>query len=144
MVGVEYNDIYVRLLKEQNYPFLHMVGMTSLLERPKWLALADAVVLPQPVSAVSAGQIPAKLFDAMAMAKPIIATDVSDTAQILEGCGYVVEPGSVSQLADTIKYVLQNPVEAAQLGQLARQKCIHHFSWDKMEQVLLEVFSDYE
>jgi glycosyltransferase involved in cell wall biosynthesis len=45
--------------------------------------------LPQ----ATVGQIPAKLFDAMAMAKPIVATDVNDFAGILDGCGLVVKPG---------------------------------------------------
>ena len=37
-----------------------------------------------------------KVFDAMDMEKPIIATDVADLQLILDGCGLVVEPEKYS------------------------------------------------
>jgi len=36
-------------------------------------------------------QMPAKIFDAMAMAKPIIATNTFDIPKISNGCGLIAE-----------------------------------------------------
>ena len=90
------------------------------------------------------GQVPAKVFDAMAMAKPIIATAVSDLPEILDSCGWIVEPASPEQLAEAIQYVINHPKEAEQMGQKARQKCIENYSWDAMEKVLVNIFRKYE
>ena len=50
----------------------------------------------------------AKILDAMAMAKPIIATNVSDIPEILDNCGWIVEPENPEQLSKSIQYVLGN------------------------------------
>jgi len=88
--------------------------------------------------------MPAKLFDAMAMGKPIVATDVSDIPAVLEGCGLVVPAGDVNALSQGISYVLDHPVEAAEMGKRARQKCVDHYSWEAMERGLLKVFPPSE
>ena len=54
--------------------------------------------------------MPAKVFDAMAMAKPIIATNVSDLPEFLDGCGWTVAPEKPKQLADTIQYVFNHSI----------------------------------
>jgi len=111
---------------------------------PYFLTIADIIVVPQRRNSATIGQIPAKVFDAMAMAKPIIATNVSDLPEILEGCGWIVEPENPEKLAEAIQNVLSNPNEAEIMGQKARQKCIEKYSWDAMENILLKVFKKYE
>ena len=71
---------------------------------PEFLSAADIIAIPQRQTSDSVGQIPARLFDAMSMAKPIIATRVSDIPEVLEDCGYLVDPSEPSQLADGIQY----------------------------------------
>ncbi len=111
---------------------------------PEFLVIADLVVIPQRKNFASVGQVPAKVFDAMAMAKPIIATNVSDLPEILDGCGWIVEPENPEQLAETIQYVLNNSQEADIIGQKARQKCIEKYSWDVMDKILMRVFGKYK
>ena len=83
---------------------------------PKYLSMADLVILPQRRIVQAMGQIPAKIFDAMAMAKPIIATDVSDLRRILDGCGIIIEPEDIDSLACKIDWVFSNPTDASALG----------------------------
>jgi len=78
------------------------------------------------------------------MARPIVATNVSDLSEILDGCGCIMEPENSEQLAKTIQYVLDNPREAEEMGRKARQKCVEKYSWDAMEKVLLNIFKRYE
>ena len=110
---------------------------------PEILAMADVAVMPQKRSPATVGQIPAKVFDAMAMAKPVVATRVSDLPEILEGCGWIVEPDSPRELADTIGRVLADPAEAGEMGRRARRKCVERYSWDAMEKVLVTIFDKY-
>lgn len=144
LVGAEQSDPYVQKLMTLGGDMLCLVGPRPLIERPKWLAMADLIVIPQQSSAGTIGQVPAKIFDAMAMAKPIVATAVSDIPMILNGCGLVVPPDDIYALADEIRYVLDHPQEARALGLAARRRCVQHYSWDAMENVLVEVFSEYD
>jgi len=65
----------------------------------------------------------------MAMAKPIIATNVSDISEILNGCGWIIETENPRQLAETIQYVYEHPIETKEKGEKAREKCKREYSW---------------
>lgn len=111
---------------------------------PQFLAMSDIVVIPQTKGCKTIGQVPAKVFDAMAMAKPVVATNVSDLPKILDDCGWLVEPGRPEELANAIRYILDNPENAKERGQRARQRCKDRYSYDAMEEVLVSIFRRYE
>ena len=148
IVGIGDNDNYGKKLTKTAKDMLgdkyKGFGIQPFEIIPEFLAIADVVVIPQKRNFATIGQVPAKVFDAMAMAKPIIATNVSDLPEILDGCGWIVEPENPEQLAQTIKYVLDNPGEAVEMGWKARQKCIEKYSWNVMERILLNIFKKYE
>ncbi|MFH1878457.1 MAG: glycosyltransferase [Candidatus Omnitrophota bacterium] len=104
-------------------------GLQPFHKVPEFLSAADMVAIPQKKNDATAGQIPAKLFDAMSMAKPVIATDVSDIKDILGGCGLIAEPGNPARLAEAIRHILDNPREAAEMGRKARERCIEKYSF---------------
>ena len=100
------------------------------------LAAADIVIIPQRHTSDTVGQMPAKIFDAMSMAKPIISTPVSDIPEVLGGCGYLVEPGNVRKLAETADYILSHEEEAREKGRAARRRCVELYDIKKMEEKL--------
>ena len=100
---------------------------------PEYLAVADILLVPQRQTTDSVGQIPAKLFDAMAMGKPIVATRVSDIKEVLGGCGYLVDPGKPDQLVDAIQHILDHPEEAQRKGREARERCKRLYDIKVME-----------
>jgi len=148
IVGIGDNDNYGKKLtktaKEMLGDKYKGFGIQPFEKIPEFLTLADVVVIPQKNNFATIGQVPAKVFDAMAMAKPIIATNVSDLPEILDGCGWIVEPKNPEKLAEAIQNVLKNPKEAEKMGQKARQKCIDKYSWDAIEEILLDIFKKYE
>lgn len=107
-----------------------------------WLA-ADLVVLPQKNTPFARAQIPGKVFEAMAMARPIVATAVSDLPEILEGCGWLVPPGDQGALAGAIERACADPAGAADVGERARERFLSRYSWDVMEGILDGVFRPY-
>jgi glycosyltransferase involved in cell wall biosynthesis len=90
---------------------------------PDHLSAADILVIPQKDTTDTIGQIPAKLFDAMAMAKPIITTPIADIPEVLGGHGYLIEPGNPKQIAKTIQDIFSNPQDAQMKGENARKRC---------------------
>jgi glycosyltransferase involved in cell wall biosynthesis len=106
---------------------------------PEYLAAADILLVPQRQTTDSVGQMPAKLFDAMAMGKPIVATRVSDIAEVLGDCGYLVDPGEPDQLSDAIQSILDYPEEAQRRGLKARERCKRLYDIKVMETRLREL-----
>ncbi|HUR62093.1 MAG TPA: glycosyltransferase [Candidatus Thermoplasmatota archaeon] len=95
---------------------------------PDWLAAADVVAIPQESNRSSRGQMPAKVFDAMSMARPIVATQVSDLPEVLEGCARLVPPGDPSGLGAALRDLLSSPGLAAELGKRARARLVERYS----------------
>lgn len=137
------DDIYTEQLKALGKGRLKLIGMVPFGKVPELLSAADLVVLPQRKTPSTAGQVPAKVFDAMAMGKPIVATRVSDLPEILDGCGLIVEPDDVNALSEAILCMLENEHEAQKFGSSARRKCVREYSWDAMEETLTRIFDRY-
>ena len=105
----------------------------SFVKLPELLSAADIIAIPQRRTSDSVGQIPARLIDAMSMGKPIIATRVSDIPEVLDGCGYLVDPNQPAQLAETIEYILNHLDEARAKGQTARERCRRMYDISNLE-----------
>lgn len=111
------------------YPLIRL-PLIPYASLPALLAAADVVAIPQLDTPAASHQMPMKVYDAMAMARPIVATTVSDLPQVLDGCARLVPPGDAGALAKEIRYLLEHPAEAGKLGVLARQRCVEHYSLD--------------
>ncbi len=148
VIGMDYRKAYCRRIHRVGKRILSRrfkpLGFQPLKRLPEFLAMADIFVVPQRVTPATVGQLPAKLFDAMAMAKPIVATAVGDIPEILAGCGRVVKPECPDLLADAVQDILADPHEARSLGNRARQECIAKYSYDAVVGKLIDVFGKYE
>jgi len=146
VVGLNESNSYGRYLLNKGAHDLGKnflgIGMQAMERIPEFIAMADIMVIPQKLSSASIGQVPSKVYDAMAMARPIIATSVSDLPEILDGCGWIIPSGNTYAMADSLRYVLSHPKEAQEKGALARQKCIEKYSFDSVEKDLFKLFSN--
>lgn len=128
---------------ERYAPYLYAAGARPQADMPLYLSLADLFVLPLNDTPLAQSQVPCKIFEAMAMAKPIIASAVSDLPEILDGCGVVVPPGDCHSLAAAIQQVLADEEGAKAMGQAAREKCVRCYSRDVARGKLVGIVTDY-
>jgi glycosyltransferase involved in cell wall biosynthesis len=120
-------------------PDVQAVGWQPYSTTNRFLAAADMVVLAHDASPGARGQMPTKLYDAMAMGCPIVVSDVSDMAEVAEGCGLVVPPGDVAALADAVRRLADDPTVRRRLGATGRDKCVARYSDDAVRPELLRV-----
>jgi polysaccharide biosynthesis protein PelF len=73
---------------------------------------ADVVLM----TSISEG-LPMSILEAMAQARPVVATAVGGVPEVLRGCGIVSPPGDVHAIATGVATLLRNPQLAARLGQ---------------------------
>jgi len=144
LLVVGYQTEYLTKLMEKHGAVLMYAGSRPHSDMPKFLSLADLIVLPQRNTPFAQAQVPGKVFEAMAMAKPIIATNVSDLPEILGGCGWIVEPENPKQLSEIIQYIYEHRSKAKERGKKAREKCKREYSWDVMEKKLIAIFDKYK
>jgi glycosyltransferase involved in cell wall biosynthesis len=89
------------------------------------LAAMDVFVLPSSAEGMSNA-----LLEAMAARRPVVATAVGGTCEVLDGdgSGTLVPPGDPQALASAVMALLADPARAARVGQTARQCVIERFS----------------
>ena len=133
IIGAENQQEFLKGVDPSVIDRVVVLPKISFQNLPEFLSAADIVAIPQRQTSDSVGQMPAKLFDAMSMAKPIIATRVSDIPEVLEDCGYLVDPSEPSQLADCIQYILSHPAEAKTKGYAARERCKQRYDMHHLE-----------
>jgi glycosyltransferase involved in cell wall biosynthesis len=108
-----------------------------------WLALADATVLPSHFEG-----LPLAAIESLAAAKPMIATAVDGTPEVVVNgkTGLTVPPGDVSALAAAICTLLRDPALRRSLGQAGRQWVLDRFSREgqirRTEELYLRVWSE--
>jgi glycosyltransferase involved in cell wall biosynthesis len=126
----------IKAAKEKLGDKFRCFGVQPFEKIPEFIAIADMVVIPQRKTLATIGQIPIKMFEGMAMAKPVVSTRVSDIPDILENCGTVVDPQNPVQLAAAIQDILEHPEVAKQKGKEGRIQCLENYSWDAVEKLL--------
>jgi len=121
----------------------HRLGFLDYSYLPSLLASVDAVPLPQLRVQFTESQIPAKLMDAMAMAKPIVASRVGDLPEILgNGCrGWLCEPGNATQFADALSEIAAHPQEGVRRGAAARDWFLKNASANSIRDKILPLLA---
>lgn len=147
IAGVDFSDPFNRKIVEYASETLSdrfmPYGFIPLSGAPRMIAAADIMAVPQKRLPETAGQIPAKLFDAMAMAKPVVTTDVSDARAVLGDCGIVVESENPAQLADAVEFLLRNPEVAREMGRKVRERCEASYSNQACASLLADLIGKY-
>jgi len=107
-------------------------------ELRKFYAACDIFVLPS-----FAELFPLVVTEALASGKPVIGTRVGAIpTQIKDGWnGFLIEPGSEQELAERIRYLIDNPEERKRMGINSRRYAEEKFTWNKVSGELLQAYS---
>jgi glycosyltransferase involved in cell wall biosynthesis len=115
---------------------VHFLGLIPHEMLPPYIALADIAVVPSLMEASSIF-----MLEAMAMEKPVIATNAGGLPEVLTpSVGILVEPMDEKELADAISELLQSEEKRVQLGRQARQHVKANYSW---KAVALKMEAEY-
>ena len=121
-----------------------MTGAIPHSDVPGMLSIADIAVVPAaPVLASGGGTgTPLKLFEYMAAAKPIVATDLNQAADVIRDghSGLLVAAGNVNMFADAIVKLINDPLERARLGKNAQQQATDLYSWEGYTRSLEKIY----
>jgi glycosyltransferase involved in cell wall biosynthesis len=114
---------------------VRFLGIRSDIER--LLARADVAVLPSLEEGMSNA-----VMEAMAAGRPVVATDVGDTGELLRDRGVLVSPADPAALADGLERVLTDPVLAGRLSRTARAWSRDHLPVDAMVERHVRIYTE--
>ncbi len=133
--GSPYDDYDDRLIQKWGH-WIIKLPKCPVETMPDVVAAAHIVVVPQRDNLTARAQFPLKLTDGMAMAKPVLSTQVGDIPEILGNTGYLVEPAKPEQIAEQINLIFQDLDLANERGKKSRERCIEKYSIEAMASTL--------
>lgn len=102
------------------------VTVTGAVEDMRcWLAAADLVVAPLRI----ARGIQNKVLEAMAMAKPVVASPAAFEGIEVEAGRELIVADGAEAMAKAIRALLADPAEAGEIGRRARARVERSYSW---------------
>lgn len=123
-----------------------MVFVKAVLhhEIPRYLAACDILASPH-VNMADGSRFfgsPVKLFEYMAMGKPIVASGIEQLSDVLhnEVNALLVHPGDVNGIASAILRLSKDPALRKRLGKAARKRCLEAFTWKHNAQRFIDSY----
>ena len=127
-------------LRDLDARFVSCAGAVPHQEMPAFLAAMDVIAVPYPAGA-EAYFSPVKLFEAMAMGKPVVGARLGQVGELLADgrTGLLYEPGDPRDLARKLRAVLDMTDRGASLGAAAREWVVANRTWDRNARRIVEI-----
>jgi glycosyltransferase involved in cell wall biosynthesis len=115
-------------------------GQVPYADVPAYVGAFDVAVLPYG-RAPSVYFSPLKLFEYLAAARPVVATDVGDIGHCVRHgeTGLVYAPGDPEALAAEISSLLADRARASSLGRAGREHVTVHHTWESNARLVTEL-----
>ncbi len=120
------------------------VGQVTRDEVPAYLAQFDVGYSGQRQASIGVMYgSPQKLYEYMAMEKPVIASSFEDATRLIDHneTGYLFEPNSKEGLKTVLRQAHTNRYLLGKMGKAARQQVVAHHSWAARIKFLIESVS---
>lgn len=125
--GSSYTDRYGEELRRTAPPGVIFPGLVGGRLRDELYANAAAFVLPSTIEGLSIA-----LLEAMAHGCCVIASDIPENRELVDGVGLLVPPRDAAGLGAALARVLDAPGEARALGRRARQRVEADYTWEQV------------
>ena len=111
---------------------------------PGFIAASDACMVLLKKTDLFKTVIPSKIFEAMAMERPVILGVEGESRAIIEkaGCGVCIEPENSRALADAVTFLSSNPELANELGANGRRTVIESYNRDALAKNYLTILQN--
>jgi len=131
LAGAGHQEKHLRSLAEKLGIGERIMFLGDLDRRGVRQALSRAHIVCHAAQSESFGM---SVLEAMAAGRPIVATDVVGVGELIEDgrTGLLVRPGEPAALADAVRWLIDNPTDAAAMAEAARREARARYSMAAM------------
>lgn len=125
--GTSYSDDYQRELLKHANDRIRIMSWVAGEDLDELLSNAMIFVLPSDMEGLSLA-----LLDAMGAGLCVLASDVPENREAVEGAGFTFHAGDVADLSDRLSFLIANPAIREAAGRAARKRVEEEYQWDKI------------
>ena len=135
----------VNFLRDNNLSsYVCLAGRVGHREVPQYLAAMDILLSPHNPLQEDKNKFhgsPLKLFEYMAMAKPIIASKVGQIGELLQdgNNAILINPGNDEELFNAILLLSKDEDLRVKLGERAREIILSRYTWDNNASKVIDI-----
>lgn len=128
--GEEIDTLVAELGIEDRVTF---TGWVDFEEVPRYTAASDVCLVPHADTPHTRTTIPHKLFQYMAVEKPVVVTDVPPLERVVSEseAGIVVPSGDTGAMATSLTDLYDDPDRAERLGANGRRAVVDRYNWER-------------
>lgn len=120
------------------------LGQRPRAEALQYLASARVGLLLFRAAANHDEALPSKLFEYLGAGLPVIISNTMRCCEIVRehGCGIVVDPYDVDAIASAIRYCIENPQVAREMGERGRRLVMERYQWSSEARKLTNLYAE--
>ncbi len=122
-----YSNQYIRDLQTHASERIRILDCTSGETLDELLTNAMLFVLPSDLEGLSLA-----LLDAMGAGLCVLASDIPENRELVDGAGFTFQRGSATDLADRLRFLIANPAVREAAGRTARRRVEEQYQWQKI------------
>lgn len=117
------------LIRQKGLDNILLLGQLPKQDMPKLWSISDVSLVHLRKLDLFLTVIPSKIFESMAMCKPLILGVRGESQEIVEqaSAGITIEPENARQLATAVEKLADSPRMAREFGQSGRRYVVDHF-----------------
>jgi glycosyltransferase involved in cell wall biosynthesis len=123
-------------------PYISFTGSIPYNDLPRYVSACDICIDPDPYNPYNDRSTMVKMMDYMAMAKPIVAFDLTEHRASAGQAALYSNRNDIHDFAKTIVDLIENPELQKTMGEIGRQRMIDKFAWHHQENQLLKAYSN--
>jgi glycosyltransferase involved in cell wall biosynthesis len=121
-------------------PFVGFTGWVSGDELIRYLSTIDIGVEPAPANPYTNRSTMIKVMEYMAMAKPIVAYDLTEHRVTAQEAALYALPGDEADFARRIAELMDDAERRQQMGEFGRKRVEAELAWSYQQQQLLKLY----
>ncbi len=141
VVGSNANNKIIKEIKSILGSQLVTIGPIPFSEIGEYYAISDLAIFLQKKEGYGIAQLPAKIFDAMAMGKPMIISNIPNSREYLPHALRLDNAKDYKELAKLINKIFIDKNLAIKIGHAGRQTFLENYTWDILGDKLYKIIT---
>ena len=122
-----YSNAYIQDLQTLASERIRILDCASGETLDELLTNAMLFVLPSDLEGLSLA-----LLDAMGAGLCVLASDIPENRELVDGAGFTFQRGNATDLADRLRFLIANPAVREAAGRTARRRVEEQYQWQKI------------